>query len=284
MQVCCLVCCLFVFGHTDSSFLSFFSNLVASLDIGVKEFELNYSRSARAGEMKLAGFPISKLEDWAAKVLAKGYKVAIVDEQENSVAKAMREKKTGTKDKIIERSLSTVLTAGTLVYSTVLTDDMSNYCMSIKEVVAAHGKTTFGVVILDASTAEINLSLLEDDNDRTQLETLITQMKPKEIVYEKGCLASQTLRMFKNNLSSPLMNGELLFFFFPFLYYYYYYYYYYFAPTSNFLALRFASGERVLDLPEDLGGGGGNELPGRRRGRQALETEGRRPRGAQVPC
>lgn len=135
--------------------------------------------------MKLAGFPISKLEDWAAKVLAKGYKVAIVDEHENSVAKAMREKKTGKKDKIIERTLSTVLTAGTLVYSTVLTDDMSNYCMSIKEVSGAHGKTAFGVVILDASTAEINFSLLEDDNDRTQFETLITQMKPREIVYEK---------------------------------------------------------------------------------------------------
>jgi len=176
-------------------------------DIGVKEFELNYSRSARAGEMKLAGFPISKLEDWAAKVLARGYKVAIVDEQENSVAKAMREKQTGKKDKIIERTLSTVLTAGTLVYSTVLTEDMANYCMSVKELAGAHGKTSFGVIILEASTAEISFSLLEDDGDRTQLETLITQMKPKEVVYEKGGLAPQTVRMLKNNLSSPIMNG-----------------------------------------------------------------------------
>ena len=66
-------------------------------DIGVREFDLNYSKSARAGEMRLAGFPISRYEEWAAKVVARGYKVARVDELENSVTKAMREKKNGGK-------------------------------------------------------------------------------------------------------------------------------------------------------------------------------------------
>jgi len=42
-------------------------------DIGVREFDLNYSKSARAGEMRLAGFPISRYEEWAAKVVAKGH-------------------------------------------------------------------------------------------------------------------------------------------------------------------------------------------------------------------
>ena len=42
-------------------------------DIGIREFDLNLSKSARAGEMKLAGFPISRYEEWAAKVVAKGY-------------------------------------------------------------------------------------------------------------------------------------------------------------------------------------------------------------------
>ena len=38
----------------------------------------------------------------------------------------------GPQDKVIDRKLSTVLTAGTLVYSSVLTDDMATYCLALK--------------------------------------------------------------------------------------------------------------------------------------------------------
>jgi len=95
-------------------------NLIINLylDIGVREFELNYSKMPRVGEMRLAGFPIVRKEEWAAKFLARGfnflfflknifqqliksnefrYKVTIVDEKENSVSKSIREKTEGKK-------------------------------------------------------------------------------------------------------------------------------------------------------------------------------------------
>lgn len=60
---------------------------------------------------------------------------------------------------------------------------------------------TFGVCVLDASTAEFSLSSFEDDTCRTQLETLIRQLKPKEIIHEKGNLSVSTLRMLRSALS-----------------------------------------------------------------------------------
>lgn len=55
--------------------------------------------------------------------------------------------------------------------------------------------------MLDAATAEFSLSSFSDDTCRTQIETLIRQLKPKEIIHEKGNLSVSTLRMLRNTLS-----------------------------------------------------------------------------------
>jgi len=125
-------------------------------------------------------------------------------------------------DKVIERKLATVLTAGTLVYSSVLTDDMATYCLAIKVrppppggVNGGRGRRhtiltdaparppararpqesvdpsnpvapyTFAAVVLDAAAGEFALSLLHDDAARTQLETLLVQRRPRELVFEQ---------------------------------------------------------------------------------------------------
>lgn len=55
--------------------------------------------------------------------------------------------------------------------------------------------------MLDASTAEFSLSAFEDDASRTQIETLIRQLKPEEIIHEKANLSVSTLRMLRSSLS-----------------------------------------------------------------------------------
>lgn len=54
--------------------------------------------------------------------------------------------------------------------------------------------------MLDASTAEFSLSHFADDVSRTQLETLIRQLKPKEIIQQKGNLSISTSRLLRNCL------------------------------------------------------------------------------------
>lgn len=57
---------------------------------------------------------------------------------------------------------------------------------------------SFGICVLDASTAEFQLSHFTDDACRTELETLIRQLKPKEIIHQKGNLSVSTLRLLRS--------------------------------------------------------------------------------------
>jgi DNA mismatch repair protein MSH6 len=58
----------------------------------------------------------------------------------------------------------------------------------------------YGFAILDAATAEFNLIGFEDDISRTRLETLFRQLRPQEVIHEKGGLSGPTRRVMKNIL------------------------------------------------------------------------------------
>jgi DNA mismatch repair protein MSH6 len=57
-----------------------------------------------------------------------------------------------------------------------------------------------GVVFVDTSCAEFNLCQFVDEPDRSRLETLLAQIQPKEVIYEKGHLSRETMRVLKNTL------------------------------------------------------------------------------------
>ncbi|KAG8907125.1 DNA mismatch repair protein msh6 [Tulasnella sp. 403] len=155
-------------------------------------------------KMKMVGVPESSFELWASKFLAKGYKVAKVEQAETSLGAEMRlaSEKGGAKskasgDKIVRRELTKVLTAGTLVEGHMLTDDQAGHCVAIREFDASD---EFGICILDAATGEFNLCGFVDDVCRTKLETVMRQLQPKELVYTKGNLSVATVRLLKNIL------------------------------------------------------------------------------------
>ena len=91
------------------------------------------------------------------------------------------------KDKIVRRELNKVYTNGTLVDAELLTDDQAGHCVSIREAEGEDGRDrqSFGVCVLDSATSEFNLSAFEDDVCRTKLETLMRQLRPKEIIFTK---------------------------------------------------------------------------------------------------
>ena len=74
--------------------------------------------------------------------------------------------KTASKTKggpsIVHRELKTILTTGTIVDGNLLTEDLSNHCIAIKEYVPdAASYPKFGIVIADCSTAEFAMSAFE---------------------------------------------------------------------------------------------------------------------------
>lgn len=153
--------------------------------------------------MRMVGVPEASLDQWASQFVAKGYKVARVDQMESALAKEMRErddKKVVKKkdDKVIRRELAAVLTAGTLVDTGMLQDDMSTYCMAIKEI-DRDNLPAFGVAFVDTATAQFQLCEFTDDLDMTRFETLIAQMRPGELLLEKSCISAKAMRILKNN-------------------------------------------------------------------------------------
>ncbi|EPS42150.1 hypothetical protein H072_3901 [Dactylellina haptotyla CBS 200.50] len=165
--------------------------------VGHQEFDLKLTDRVN---MRMVGVPESSLDMWASQFIAKGYKIARVDQKETALGKEMRESDSKKKDadKIIRRELECVLTGGTLVDETMLQNEMATYCVSIKESVEA-GVPSYGICFVDTATGCFSLAGFQDDVDATKFETLIAQIRPMELVLEKGCLSTKALRILKTN-------------------------------------------------------------------------------------
>lgn len=183
--------------------------------------------------MRMVGVPEASIDYWIAKFLGQGYKVGRVDQEETALGADLRRKDdkeknggkgngkgqskskgkskdegedegsgkshdTSNKPKIVNRELKTVLTTGTIVDGHLLTDDLSNHCIAVKEFIEEAGSDPrFGIVIADCSTAEFTMSAFQDDTCRTKLETTIRQHRPRELIVEAGNLSVPTLRLLR---------------------------------------------------------------------------------------
>lgn len=154
--------------------------------------------------MRMVGVPEGSLDMWVNQFIAKGYKVARVDQMESALGKEMRER--GSKgpkvlkkeDKVIRRELACILTGGTLVDGSMLQDDMAVYCAAIKES-TVDGQPAFGIAFVDAATGQFFLSEFIDDVDLTKFETFVAQVSPRELLLEKSHISTKALRILKNN-------------------------------------------------------------------------------------
>ncbi|KAF2486648.1 muts domain V-domain-containing protein [Neohortaea acidophila] len=152
--------------------------------------------------MRMVGVPEASLDHWANQFVAKGYKIARVDQMETALGKDMRERGDSSskkkEEKVIRRELASVLTAGTLVDGGMLQDDMATYCAAIKES-EVDGRPAFGIVFVDTATAQFYLAEFVDDADMTRFETFVAQTRPGELVIEKGLISAKALRILKSN-------------------------------------------------------------------------------------
>ncbi|KIM91619.1 hypothetical protein PILCRDRAFT_810908 [Piloderma croceum F 1598] len=183
--------------------------------VGHTEFDLKLTQRVK---MSMVGVPEMSFNFWAAKFLGKGYKVGRVDQAETALGAEMRvaaDKSKGkastdrSKDKIVRRELNKVYTNGTLVDQELLTDEQAGHCISVRESAAeeANAKTnnSFGICVLDSSTSEFSLSAFEDDVCRTKLETMMRQLRPKEVIFKKGNLSVATTRLLKSILPASCL-------------------------------------------------------------------------------
>ncbi|KAN0035045.1 hypothetical protein ACTFIV_001585 [Dictyostelium citrinum] len=186
----------------------FYELYESDADIGHQQLHLKMTDRIN---MRMVGVPEMSFNHWASKLIHLGHKVAKVDQMETSIGMAKRQNEKGgrnKKDSIIQRELTSILTAGTLLDEQMITDQTSTYLMAIKE---NEYDKQYGVCFVDVSIGEFYLCTIQDDDTRMQFETLLLQMMPKEIVYEKGATSPKTMSIMKRVLSTvkPVMNARL---------------------------------------------------------------------------
>jgi len=115
----------------------------------------------------MAGVPHHAAENYAAKLIEKGYKVAICEQLQDPKE---------TKG-IVERGVVRILTPGTIVESNLLEEKKNNYIMSI-----CKSGLYFGISVCDISTGEFYSCEIKDENNFALLLDEIARFTPSEII------------------------------------------------------------------------------------------------------
>ena len=134
-----------------------------------KELELTLT-SRNVGELTkipMCGVPYHAAESYIAKLIKKGYKVAICEQVEDpKLAK-----------KLVKREVVQIITPGTTVDFNVLNQKSNNYLMSL-----FLSNKYIGISFCDVSTGEFFVSREKLKNLNTFLENIITKFHPSEVL------------------------------------------------------------------------------------------------------
>ncbi|NLW23836.1 MAG: DNA mismatch repair protein MutS [Clostridia bacterium] len=142
------------------------------------------SREAGQGKrVPMCGVPFHSADNYIAKLINEGYKVAICEQVEDpKVAKG-----------IVKREVVRIVTPGTLLENNILPDTKNNYLLAITS-----KNNLFGLAAVDVSTGDFYGTEI---SDRQNLINEILRFNPAECIIESGSDSEEIeeiLRDFKN--------------------------------------------------------------------------------------
>lgn len=121
----------------------------------------------RTADIPMAGFPHHASEGYIAKLVKKGYKVAVCDQIEDpDAAKG-----------ILRREITDIITPGITYSDKILDDRHNNYLCAVA--VLREGRTHFaGVAYIDVTTAEFSLATLSLE----EIKDFVLSLHPSEVL------------------------------------------------------------------------------------------------------
>lgn len=172
------------------------------LDAEIGNKELNWKLTVSGvGKCRQVGVSESGIEDAVQKFLTRGYKVGRIEQTETAEeAKAKR-----GPHATIQRKLTHVLTPATAmnenmkpeaVHLLAIREESENSSSSCS-MDGGVKNATFGFAFVDAAACRFYVGSLHDDNSRSALGALLTQVAPQELLYEHGGLSEETMKAFR---------------------------------------------------------------------------------------
>jgi len=161
----------------------FYEMFYEDAKLASKELELTLTGRDCGQEERapMCGVPFHSAESYIARLVAKGYKVAICEQTEDPKnAKGL-----------VRRDIIRVITPGTVMESSMLDESENNFLCSMYA-----EKNTVGIAFCDISTGQLQVSRFKTDGDLSQLKNQITSYSPKELLISGKLARDKALHLF----------------------------------------------------------------------------------------
>lgn len=168
----------------------------------------NRGKTEDGKQMPLAGIPYHAIDNYLPRLVKKGYKVAICEQLEDP------KKAKG----IVKRGIVRVVTPGTAIDSSIITDAANNYLMALSgsfksencdsasgsksgsgpgskksKQKSADGHEIFGISFLDISTGEFFGTQFEDSAPYEKVISEVTRYRPAECIIQEPLMENELL-------------------------------------------------------------------------------------------
>src|SRR3954465_6543677 len=165
--------CLLFYRMGDFYELFFQDAEIASRALGIV---LTKRGKHQGADIPMCGVPVVRADEYLHKLIAAGFRVAVCEQTEDPA----EAKKRGAKS-VVQRSVTRLITAGTLTEDTLLDAKRNNYLAALVRVRASvpdAAPPQFALAYLDISTAEFRVM----ECDRLGLAAEIARIEPGEII------------------------------------------------------------------------------------------------------
>jgi DNA mismatch repair protein MutS len=152
----------------------FYETFFQDAELVAKELELTLTgrEGGKAlGRVPMAGIPFHAAESYIARLIEKGYKVAICEQMEDP--KAVKG--------LVKRDVTRIITPGTLVDPKLLKERQNNFLCTV-----AIGRTGYGLAVTDLSTGEFAATELTGPEASKLLLDELYRLEPAELLYDPG--------------------------------------------------------------------------------------------------
>jgi len=145
--------------------------IVAARELDIALTSRRHSKQSEP--VPMAGVPHHALENYIARLIDRGYHVAVCDQVSEPDGKG-----------IVEREVTRVITPGTVFEPELLDEHRPNYLMAIVPI--GHAETGVwqqaGIAYVDVSTGEFAATTLKDDNVAVLVLEELSRISPKEVI------------------------------------------------------------------------------------------------------
>ena len=175
--------CLLFYRLGDFYEMFYDDAVIASREL---ELTLTGRDCGQAERAPMCGVPYHSYEAYLARLVKKGYKVAICEQMEDpALAKGL-----------VKRAVTRVVTPGTVIEGSMLEEGRNNYLCVI---FLADGAADAGLSFTDCSTGEMHVTTISGEDILLRVTNEISRFNPSEILLNDAAYAHEELMRFIND-------------------------------------------------------------------------------------